>query len=197
MLRMQQYITYPQNVFIWRSVGAGETTITADKWFQPLSEPQRFPRGLKAHLQLPATISPWALTQPETIYADKWWAELSLPVRRPSPVSRFMYSFEAIQTIANPPIVVNVDSWYTALSEPPRRRQVYNATYTTVPFLQPVFPDSWYHPLGRPTLRVRRPEGGLFSITNTSIGPAPTPIVATINLLGSQVTINLKGEVKQ
>jgi hypothetical protein len=92
-------------------VGFPGETVTVDKWFQALSEPVRFPRGLKAAQQ------PFFFFDPQPFVPFSWFEALSEPPRFPR---RLPASEQQFQAYSPNPLTIIPFNWFEALSEPPR-----------------------------------------------------------------------------
>lgn len=166
---------YP-NAFDAIQFGTVPVVVNCDSWYTALSQPTyrvKSPPSYLADLAYPGLM------------ADSWFSALSQPSPRRIP--------SLIGALSWTPWQGPLLEWYGPLSEPTRRPATRQLQQQYVPFLQAILSSSWYAPLSEPVRVKRRPEGGLYSIVNTSVGPAPVSIVGATRLYASKVTITLLG----
>jgi hypothetical protein len=133
---------------IGQAGAATAETITVDKWFVQLSEPPRFPRGVKASAQ---QVGALADTLPFVSFG--WFDELSIPAIRLKPgIASGEQQFISWQPAPSPFVATG---WYEPLSEPPRFKpslkageQQFVASDTAVIPVSMLSP--WFSPLSEP-----------------------------------------------
>lgn len=144
------------------AIGQVDTTaqaevITPDKWFNWLSEPVRFKKGLRSSYQQTLAFNP----QPFVSFG--WFGNLTLPVRqRPRNPAALYPTF---QPGFKPEVAY---SWRANLSEPVRFKKGLRAPYHP-PFVFPPgilpnptgFIQGWYTPYSEPK-RFKRGLGGHY-----------------------------------
>jgi hypothetical protein len=163
---------------IGQGPSAAAEIIFADKWFVALSEPPRFPVGLKASAQQFA-----GLTDPFPFVTFGYFADLTIPATRTRlRLQPGQEQFAAADTAVIP--VSRLTPWFTALSEPPRFKiglkppeQQFGAADTTVIPISKLSP--WFTALSEPP-RFRiglKPPEQQFIAWPPQLRPTPTSFV--------------------
>lgn len=122
--------------------------ITVDKWFRPLSEPNR----LKPFTgQQQAAFAPVS-TPSEVITLDKWFEPLATPTLAKS---RQYGQFQPVFARPEPSF-----AWFVKLDEPTRRKPPASIGEISLVVSQAEPPTPWYQPLSEP-VRLKRFNTGL------------------------------------
>ena len=147
-------VVYEPTTTYAQAIVAAAETITADKWYQPLSTPVRRPPLGAARLNIVQTATPLAAD----IKADMWWRQLDLPVRRRQITAEEGSIFAAPAR----PEANDQQAWYRPLGEPQRiKRSLYAQLTSSYAYFLPVVAetitvDKWYRPLDLPMRERRR-----------------------------------------
>ncbi len=133
-------------------------TVSADRFLQPFSTPQKLARpGLPASAQQALAFVP-VVTVAEDVTLDKWFAPLREPVR--VRVSVDVNKQQAFAFVANDPIAdTNTGKWFAPLSEPSvkQRQPVTSQQSLALGLNDPIASTDtgkWYAPLASPTRRL-------------------------------------------
>lgn len=125
-----------------QNTAGGAEVITVDKWFQPLSEPVRFKRGLAPKYQQTIALHPLPIVN------ISWFSGLSEPVRQKIGLHARYQQFSTVQNIK--PIVPF--GWFAPLSEPVRKKPRLPESeqpYLSIDLLPTVLMD-WFSSLSEP-----------------------------------------------
>ena len=125
-------------------------------WLNPLSVPTPPKSGLQARYQQFFTISPYALTQPETVTEDRWHTRWQDTVPAKKSILAGQQQFLALSPFPITGETVTADKWIYPLSEPVRvKKSVPWQQFTTLdPYglTQPekVTESRWHQPWSEP-----------------------------------------------
>lgn len=118
-------------------------TITVDKWFSPVSVPQRKPALASGEQQFLAFVK--AAPFPEATTVDRWHQPLSKPVP-PAP------RYQLATSLTFPPLPVVSYGWFGSISAPARAKAAAPNTpfYTANLVFEVSTSDKWFRPLSEP-----------------------------------------------
>lgn len=151
-------------------VTAAPETVTVDKWYAPLVDPQRSRLGLPTQEQQSAAYvgaAPFA----EAVSPDRFHFQHSEPVRRKGLA---VSEQQAVAFIGTSPFAesVTIDRWQQPFTEPvryriglPVREQQATIYIGASPFAETVSADRWHQPTSQPTIAKRKvqPDGVSYS----------------------------------